>query len=109
MVYRPDCYVIGRVVSIASLVLFLSLIAIEFCVNRRYIRLRTGGILRTSFDLLMSDVPVPEDIDPFDDEMMGILPEEIAGKSEADAENAKEDSPEEQATGESNTEDEANG
>ncbi len=109
MVYRPDCYVIGSIVSVVSVVLFLALIAIEFCVNRKYIRLREGGICRSIFDLLMSNVPVPEDLDPFADETMGISTEETEGKTEADDEIVKDMSDEADAASEWGAEDETKG
>lgn len=89
LVYLPDCYVIGRAVSIASLLLFLLLVAFEFCVKRGVIRLREGGLTRKCFDIFMNVDPIPQEGAPFSDEALGLFGEEIATKEEAECENAE--------------------
>ena len=74
LVYRPDCYVLGSIISVVSVLLFLLLIAIEFCVGRGYLKLGRKG--RACFDLLMSDALIPDAVDPFTDEALGLLPTE---------------------------------
>lgn len=89
LVYLPDCYVIGRAVSIASLLFFLLLAAFEFCVKRDVIRLREGSMGKKCFDLFMSVDPIPDATDLFSDEALGLLEEETGTKTAADSENAE--------------------
>lgn len=76
LVYRPDCYVLGSLISIVSVTVFLVLIALELGVRRDVIRLGDGRA-RAVFALFMSDDPIPEATDPFSDEAMGLTGEAV--------------------------------
>ncbi len=68
MVYAPDCYLVGRVVSITALCIFLLLVTVEKLWRRGILRVREGGVLDRAMSVFMYRGEVGEEPDYLSDE-----------------------------------------
>ena len=70
MEYKPDCYILGRTVSLVSLGVFLVLLAYEILLRKNVIRLREGGFAsRISAVFFNKEDTTPEETDWLSDEL----------------------------------------
>ncbi|MBQ8351836.1 MAG: YfhO family protein [Clostridia bacterium] len=70
MIYRPTCYVVGKIVSIAGVVIFLALIVIEELWRRRVLKPASGSVIYRLLDTLFYAERVEEEPNYLSDEEM---------------------------------------
>jgi hypothetical protein len=67
MVYAPDCYLVGRVISVAAVCIFLLLVTLEELWRRGRLPVREGGALDRAMSVFMYRGEVGEEPDYLSD------------------------------------------